>query len=363
MLDAALYQTVYLLIVSFLSLFTYSRYITKDGLQEYPVENPLGTIVLVVFMTLFIGFRPLSGRYFVDMMGYHTNYYALFYGRPFEFEWDTKNVIFDNLYHYLGSMCVPIDVLFVTMATLYFVAAYLGIRKMFPDNTWAVYLVFLAAFSTFSYGTNGLKAGVAASLFILALAYRENLLLCITLALLSMGFHHSMKLPVAALALAVVYKNPKVYFYAWVVCLLMSAAHITFFQEFFSSIASDAEGYLDITAEEGGNAKSGFRLDFILYSSMPVLVGYYAVFKKEMQLSKLYTCLLNIYLCTNSVWMLCIYASFTNRIAYLSWFLYPIVLIYPFLNEDWGPNRYRSFAKVMLAHLGFTLFMHFVYYA
>ena len=96
---------------------------------------------------------------------------------------------------------------------------------------------------------------------------------------------------------------------------------------------------------------------------MPILVGYWAVYKKRLQLSKIYTCLLNLYMTLNGTWMLCMYANFTNRIAYLSWFLYPIVLIYPYLNENWGPRRYKDFSKVMLAHLGFTLFMKFIFYA
>ena len=126
---------------------------------------------------------------------------------------------------------------------------------------------------------------------------------------------------------------------------------------------STGAGYLaggtndDVQMDQGG-----FRLDFIAYSAMPVLVGYYAIYKKKMHLSRFYSCLLNTYLCTNGVWMLCMYAQFTNRIAYLSWFLYPIVLIYPFLNEDWGPTRYKTLTKVFTYHLCFTLFMEFVYY-
>ena len=60
--------------------------------------------------------------------------------------------------------------------------------------------------------------------------------------------------------------------------------------------------------------------------------------------------------------MLCMYANFTNRIAYLSWFLYPIVLIYPYLNEDWGVNKYKIFSMVVFLHLSFTLFMSVIYY-
>ena len=95
---------------------------------------------------------------------------------------------------------------------------------------------------------------------------------------------------------------------------------------------------------------------------MPVIVGWYALVKKKLQVSDLYKKLLSLYLCLNGVWMLCMYAEFTNRIAYLSWFLYPIVLIYPFLNEQWGRDRYKKFGLVMLGHLGFTLFMNVIYY-
>ena len=143
---------------------------------------------------------------------------------------------------------------------------------------------------------------------------------------------------------------------------MMAAAHVSFFAEFFSGFTTEhgAEYLLSDSADDG--TKGGFRIDFILYSAIPVLVGWYAVFKKKMHLSNLYKNLLNLYLCLNGVWMLCMYAAFTNRIAYLSWFLYPIVLVYPFLQEDWGKGRYRTFSMVMLGHLGFTLFMSIVYY-
>ena len=229
-------------------------------------------------------------------------------------------------------------------------------------NTLAAYVVFLAAFSTFSYATNGIKAGAAASLFILALGYRENLKVCIPLVLLSWGFHHSMIMVVAAFVVTLFVKNPKIYFVLWGFCFLMAFAHITAFAHFFSGFTTEHGASYLLT--EGGNegTKGGFRIDFILYSAMPVIVGWYAVFKKQYKLTNLYKNLLNLYLCLNGVWMLCMYAEFTNRIAYLSWFIYPIVLIYPFLQEQWGKNKYKTFSFVMLGHLGFTLFMNLIYY-
>lgn len=368
MIAAQLYQPIYLLLVTVLSLFIYNIYHTKNTTKHQSTYYDSALLILVGFLIVFIGFRPESGRYFVDMGGYVQNYYTFFDGTPFTFDWDTDNILFDNYFAFVGSLRLGTTFFFVTIAIIYFGASYIGIKKMFSNDAMAAYLVFLGAFSTFSYATNGIKAGVAASLFILAIAYRENLKLCIPLVLLTYGFHHSMLLPIAAFILTLIYKNPKTYYVAWCVSVLISAAHITFFQGLFASMTADTmndewgASYLHATDSNWGG-KSGFRIDFILYSAMPVLVGYWAMFKKKIRLSKLYTCLLNIYLCTNGIWMLCMYAEFTNRIAYLSWFLYPIVLCYPFLNENWGPTKYKTFSKVMLAQLGFTLFMELVYYA
>ena len=170
-----------------------------------------------------------------------------------------------------------------------------------------------------------------------------------------------MQLPVYAFVLTLLFKNPKWYFYGWVACFFLALAHVSYFSNLLV-LMTDERGADYIVGRGEDGTKGGFRIDFILYSAMPVLVGSWVIFKKQIQVSSLYMSLLNLYLCANGVWMLCMYASFTNRIAYLSWFIYPIVLIYPFLNVDLGANRYRQFSRVMLYHLAFTLFMSFINY-
>lgn len=362
MIPAEYYQTIYLIIVSLMTLGVYNQYANRNGLREFKHSN-LDIVAggLALFMALFIGFRPVSAI-FADMVVYKEWYSVVHEGSTFVLNWDTENKIFDNLFAWWGSEWLGYTSFFVFFAAIYFSVAYLGLRKLFPNHRLTAFLVFLAAFSTFSYGTNGIKAGVAASLFIFAMGYRENLKVCIPLVLLSWGFHHSMIMVVAGFVLTLFVKNPKYYLYGWGLCFLLAAAHVTAFAQLFSGFTT--EHGAEYLLSEGGNegTKGGFRIDFILYSAMPVLVGWYAVFKKRMNISPLYKDLLNLYVCLNATWMLCMYASFTNRIAYLSWFLYPIVLIYPFLQEQWGKSRYKIFGWVMLGHLGFTLFMNIIYY-
>lgn len=368
MIAARNYYTIYLIIVTIITLFVYSKYSKKNGNITYPLNKRKkdNTFILVLLTVLFIGLRPAS-YVFVDMMNYIDFYYAFYEGNVFVFDSNAENIIFDNYLAWVGSMNLGTTFFFVSIAAIYFICTYIACKRMFPRDTLAAYLVFLAAFSTFSYGTNGIKSGAAGAIFLMALSYRKNLKICIPLILLSYGCHHSMIMPIVAFILTLIYKNSKVYFAGWCLCLLIAIAHITFFQQLFAGILSDSgdtsgANYLFSDGTDWGG-KTGFRIDFVFYSAMPILVGYWAVYKKKLQLSKLYTCLLNLYMTLNGTWMLCMYANFTNRIAYLSWFLYPIVLIYPYLNENWGPRRYKDFSMVMLAHLGFTLFMKFIFYA
>lgn len=320
-------------------------------------------LVVAMFFTVFVGLRPIAGE-FVDMMNYYGSY-VLHEGSMFIFKPTAENLIWDNLFSWWASNRLGFNSFMLLACTINFGCTALACKRLFPNDQLIAFLVFLGAFSTFSYATNGVKAGTAMAIFVLSLTYYKNWRVFIPLVLVSYGFHHSMQLPLCACFLAYLYRNTKVYLYVWGLCILIAAAHITFFQEIFAAMSVDqfndarGAGYL---TESGADAYlTGFRPDFILYSAAPVWIGWQAIFNKNIK-SEFYSYLLNVYLIINSIWMLCMYASFTNRIAYLSWGLYPFVLIYPLLKENWGDNQYKLFSKVVVFHLGFTLAMHYIYY-
>lgn len=363
MLAAALYHTVYLLMVLGITFFVMQRYATV----EFSVREDRATIhnsiawALTLFLVFFIGFRPISGRYFVDMRGYAINYKALFWGKDFHFTWDTNNIIFDNLFAFMGSVEIPVEFVFFMLACFYFVGITLACRKLFPKDVLLSLIVYLGAFSTFSYGTNGMKAGVAASIFLLAIAYRENKWLAITFLLISLGFHHSMTAPIAVYVICLLVKERQLFLYGWLACLLMAAFKITVFQELFAGLTDEhGAGYLAVEGED--KRVSGFRPDFIIYSAVPIFVGNYLIRQFEIEDDD-YGFLWKLYTGTNAIFLLCTYGSYINRIAYLSWLMYPFVLIYPFLNADLGDYHYRYLKYAVYGHLGFTLFMSFIYYA
>lgn len=354
----SIYQYIYIFFVAIITFAYVGKYRTNPLLLQ---SNIMAELFLVFVFALFIGLRPVNSVFF-DMTTYLYNLQKI-QGTTFDFTFETDNIFFDNLFTWWGCNGISPTLFFLAIATIYMGCSYVGIKRLFGCHAMLAYLVFLAAFSTFSYGTNGIKAGAAASIFIMALSYWNKLWICIPLMIVSLGFHHSMIAPIAAFVVAYVLKNPKWFYYVWFVCFLMSAFHVTYFQFLFGGMADEqGAGYLMAT-EATSKAHIGFRLDFVLYSAVPVWIGYQLEMKKNMKLSNTYHTLMHFYLATNAIWMLCMYASFNNRIAYLSWFVYPIVIIFPFLDDkNTDPQRFIKLRKTVLYHLYFTMFMVFVYY-
>lgn len=359
MISAALYKPIYLLLVTLMTFFSLSLYGRWGKLFSKKNSNQLIAFFLLIFLVLFIGTRPISGKYFTDTSSYSANY-ELSFNDYFWFNWETDNLIFDNLHNYMACNSIPFVMWVMLMSTLYFGLIYVACRKLFKNNVLLAFVMYLGAFSTYSYSTNGVKSGVATSLFLVAVAYRDKLWLSIPIALLSYGFHHSMIMVIAAYFLVLLVKNPKYYFGGWVVCLILAAFHITYFQNYFADFTTEHGSEYLLATEETGEHMTGFRLDFILYSAVPVYLGYKMLYKYKFK-STIYPFLLSLYLITNSLWMLCMYANFTNRIAYLSWFIYPIVLLYPFISREKNQLQGKYLRWVVFGHLGFTLFMAFIY--
>lgn len=361
MIPAALYQPIYLLAVTLMTFFAMTYYGRWGKLLKSSNTSQIISIFMLVMVVWFVGTRPNSGK-FIDMMNYY-NYYDYNINEPFLFDWDTDNLIWDNFFVWMASQGILFSTWLILVASAYFGLMYLACRKLFGNDVLIAFLTYLGAFSTFSYGTNGMKAGVATSVFLVAMAYRDKLWLSIPIALLSLGFHHSMIMVIAAYFVVLLLKNPKYYFVGWLISLIIAALGIKYFQTYFAGFTTEhGAEYLLVSEEDIDAFITGFRPDFILYSAVPVYFGYKILYKYKFK-SISYSFLLRLYIMTNSLWMLCMYADFSNRIAYLSWFMYPIVLIYPFISREKNLFQGKYLRWVVYGHLGFTLFMNFIYYA
>ncbi|MDZ3929478.1 hypothetical protein UZS95_24230 [Parabacteroides goldsteinii] len=159
MIRAEYYVCIYLVVVTIMTLI----YANKYKCYSLGKNETMLLVLLSLMMTLFIGFRPIY-REFVDMMNY-TLVYDYNLGMPFVFDWKSENLFFDNWFSFCSSSFFDKYIFFFSIALIYFIGAAVACRKLFKTHSVIAYLFFLGAFSTFSYGTNGIKAGAAMSIF------------------------------------------------------------------------------------------------------------------------------------------------------------------------------------------------------
>lgn len=362
MIDPKFYESIYLIVLTLLTLYLSNKYSTypETRIGNHSVSNQFSSLLLIGILIVFIGTRP-QHPVFTDMSNY-INQYNWIQESSVNYDKEVTNIIFDNFFNYIAFHDMGIKFFFFLMSVMYFACIYWSMRRFFPSDTLYGIVIYLSAFSTFSYATNGIKAGVAATIFLVALSYYSNKIICIIFLLLSVGFHHSMILPITAFVICYFYRNPKLYLVIWILSILIAAMHIEYFQHIFASFSDDRGAmYLQPNEYDFNFSNIGFRPDFIIYSAFPIGIGYYCIYKKG-YIDKIYNTLYSTYILTNSIWMLCMYAEFTNRIAYLSWLMLPVVLVYPFFDKRFMQRQYPMLNKIAWGQLLFTIFMQAIYY-
>lgn len=378
-IEASLYPKIFHGLVFILCLFVVMRYSFSSNntfLMERQSFVPM--IVLGVFLILFIGLRPINGRVFGDTSNYARVYYLMGSG-SYSFDF-SKEWLFDNYTVFCKSLGLTVYFYFLGIEIGYIGCLLLTCRKLLWESTWVSMLFCISAFSFFSYGTNGLRNGLACSMIVLAVAFvaqERRFVTAAFLALLAMGIHRSVMLPIAACFGAVaLLTKPKIAIGIWGLSIPLSLAAGGRITQFFADLGFDdrMDDYSVVNLDVGFSS-TGFRWDFLLYSAMPVLLTWY-VHKRvdetggynedgstalaDATSMRVFNILSGTYILANSFWIMVINANFSNRFAYLSWFLYPFVLAYGFLRLHIWKDQDRKCAWALLAHAGFTFGMFMI---
>jgi hypothetical protein len=269
----------------------------------------------------------------------------------------------------LFTLFTSVKVFYLVCAFLYTYLPYLFFKKQFGPLSIYVFIAYLVSFSFLPFGINGLRNGLAVAIFLSAFIYFKKKWIFYFIIILSISFHKGMLLPfVAFLISSFVLKDNKKALYFWLLTIPISLLFRDILENFAELIFSSDTVLQDDRAstyfsEEGQKYRvSGqFRWDFIIYSGVAVFVGYWAILKKKLS-NPLYTLIFRTYLIANGMWILLIYAPYTNRVAYLSWFLMPIVLTVPFISEkrESISNNNKKLIYVVYGSLLFTIFMEFI---
>lgn len=312
-------------------------------------------IYALFFVIFYMGLRPIN-REFGDMRIYANIFNSYKEGYPI-------TSLKDPLFHYFmqySSKLVGVNIFFLVCAILYVVPLYLVCKKWFASRWFFAFFMLVVSFSFWAYGTNGIRNGIASSFFLYGIS-REKRLFKLLWLLMSVSFHISMLLPTVAFILVKFYNKPKTYFLFWLLCIPLSLAAGGFWENFFASLGfeDDRISYLTTEADQETFADTGFRWDFLLYSATGVFAGWYFIFKKKFD-DPVYYKLFNIYLFTNAFWVLVIRANFSNRFAYLSWFMLALVICYPLINEQLIRSQQKKMGLIIIAYFGFTFLMNVI---
>lgn len=364
-LDPYLYSKVHILIILGFTI-VYYLLLRKRGADSI-IEQRRKSILILIYSFVFIvvvGLRPVSSA-FGDTVSY-ARIYEYFAQGAVPANWSS-----DTLFDLLMMRCSKImgyNGFLLINEILYIIPMVFACGRFFKNNQDIGILVCMAAFSFFSYGVNGIRQGVACSLVLLALSFIEgnvwNKILCVILSFIAMGFHASAALPAVCMVMAFFVWSPRFMFIFWGLSVVISLVAGEDISLFISQFGFDERmsTYIEADVDEEVFSHTGFRVDFLLYSVIPIIEGYYLVFKKRV-LDRKYLLLLGTYIYANAFWIMVIRAQYSNRFAYLSWFLYPIVLIYPLIKiKLWPKTQGHKLSILMIAHLAFTLFMTFIYY-
>lgn len=366
LIPAGAYQPLYWLTIAILT-FVYYRDI-RHLRRSVAVSNGnywLMVVFAVVFI-VFVGLRPVSFL-FGDTVNY-ANSYDWIIGDPLP-TYDSRGEWIWNAFMWWCAQTMSVNYFFLLVEILYVIPIIIACNKLAPNRPEIMLLFTMSAFSFFSYGTNGIRNGMACSLIILALSLMRGKLwekiVAGLLAFVAFNCHRSTALPILCMIVCLIYGNTKHYIIFWVISIFVSLLASGFVESFFTGLGFDdrLDSYATMNEEEEEMfSRLGFRWDFLLYGSMPIILGWYIVFKRGIQ-DKEYSYLLNSYILCNSFWVMMIRSAYSNRFAYLSWFLYPIVLAYPLLKLPvFQQGNNKKVAYILAAHTGFTLFMGLIYY-
>ena len=312
--DPSLYYPIYIYTLLALSL-GYS--LSISGQNTVIIRHNSNANILLVYIfcfVLFVGVRPISG-YFGDTVNYAPGYNAFVNGTRI-LNPESKEWVFEWM-QYQCSKIMDVHGFFLLVEIFYVLPVLWACYRFVPNHYILMFLFCMGAFSFFSYGTNGIRNGMACSLIILALSCIHSKLIAKIIAgilcFLAFNIHRSTALPILCMVASFFVKDTRYIMGWWLFSIVLSLVAGGPIEAFFTGLGFDdrMESYSSESMSIYGDSFSstGFRWDFLLYSAMPIVLGYYVVFIRKIW-DKNYLMLLNTYILCNSFWVMMIRAAF-----------------------------------------------------
>lgn len=291
-----------------------------------PISLAWSVIILLV-MSILLVLTPIEEE--TDKYNYMMEFLGETPERNSEIAWVVYNSVFRSLFQ--GNIIA----FFLFNAILYSFSYYVLARKLFDKDVVGYFIIMAVGSLGFvAYGCNTIRAGIAIGLLFIAFSLPYKLRYRLSLVLIAILIHKSMIIPVFAFIISSYIKNRRFIELFWIICLLISILDFnlsTIFEK-LGFVDSRVDQYMSSIGEDSDYG-SKFRFDFLLYSLIPLFFANIWI-KKYKYSNYLYSKVYNTYLISNAIWLLVIRIEYSDRVAYLSWFLIPILVLYPILKKE-----------------------------
>lgn len=364
------YATAYYFFLLFITWATVLYYMGSNGQKILRSEDQpfqMSSFLLTLALAFYLGLRPFTQE-FGDTRAYANFYYYLSDYHP----WGLKTEwLWYNIQMFCKTLGLNTHEFFLFVDLVYFGAMYLCCSILMRKNIWIAIMFFLTAFQTYTYATNGIRNGFACSLELIALSLvsgtKPQRIVSFILMYAALSVHRSTMIPTTAAIMTLYFvKDTKMALRFWLASIGISLVAGPLVEQFFVALGFDDR----MTSYQMGQyneantqffSHTGFRWDFLLYSSAPVAMIWYVTRYRRFSDPE-YTAIANAYLLSNAFWIMVIRAAFSNRFAYLSWFIYPMVIAYPLLRMNIWKDQDRKTTIILFFYSAFTFFMFFIYY-
>lgn len=334
--------------------------VRAETVRQPYINNQIFSLALLLIVYVHVTFRPTDYHYFGDTSAYAMAFQKkAFYGTVAIRD---RDIGFEYLTYWLSQL-VNLKGYWFVLCSLYILPVFFALKKRFKQQYAVALVLFVCSLSFWGYGVNGLRNGIATSLVIFSFLVPNNDIKRIPVWIIACLFHQSVMLPIGCFLLTRLSNNPKHYLYLWGTFFLLMLVARDSFSTLLTNIPwfeqdKRMSEYLNMSYKgmEQMFSNIGFRWDFIIYSLIPIIAGVKYIYTYCYE-DKLFIRLFNTYIASNAFWLLTIHVPYNNRFAYLSWFLYPIVLIYPLLKDNLINNQGERIKWIILCYYMFTYVM------
>lgn len=294
-------------------------------------------LLICLFIVPFLGFRDLNVG--VDTLNYRDIYDTM----PNSLSLiEFRDPIWDFVTFFFSNNRIDISYYFLLSSFIYVYFAYSGAKSILQQNALYFLVLFLVVPNFALYGTNTIRTGIAASIFLYSFKWKNKKIKQALIFILSLFIHFSVIVPLLFYYLSARLKTIKISMSIWFLFLILATLGISlgdvmpFEMERLSQYTSVKDN--DVTTKV---------LNFIIYSISPILLGVYTIYIKKKS-DVLYIRLLNTYIFSNCIYVLTFNIMFSERFAYLSEFLMPLLLVYPIIKFKLFKNPQLKLASIFL---------------